>query len=74
MTAPNVITGSAGSPSAFDAFGPLQFTPPDKFGGKKDIIEEFAFKLRAYLFLSDPGYEKRHSETLRSERIHKLKR
>ena len=42
----------------FDAIGPFQFTPPDKSDGKQDNFEEFAFKLKAYVFLMNPGYVK----------------
>ena len=42
---------------AFDAIGPFQFTPPKEFDGKKENFEEFTFKLKAYLFLMDAGYE-----------------
>ena len=30
---------STPSPLAFDAIGPFQFTPPDKFDGKKENFE-----------------------------------
>ena len=50
------VASSTPSPLAFDAIGPFQFTPPDKFDGKKENFEEFAFKLKPDLYLMDPGY------------------
>ena len=38
---------SAPGSLAFDAIGPFEFTPPDKFDGKKENFEECAFKLNA---------------------------
>ena len=43
------VNGAASAgPLAFDAIGQFQFTPPDKFDGKKENFEESAFKLEAY--------------------------
>ena len=58
MTSANAATSSTVSPLAFDAIGPFQFTPPDKFDGKKENFEEFAFKLKACTFLLYTGYVK----------------
>ena len=54
-----VASSAAARPSViFDSLGPLQFTPPKEFDGDKENFEEFAFKLRACLFLMEGGYEK----------------
>ena len=45
-------------PLGFDALGPVQFIPPKGFDGKTANFEEFSFKLKVYLYLMDPGYEK----------------
>ena len=53
-----VASGAAGRPPlAFDAIGPLKITPPKELDGKKENFEDFAFKLRAYLFVMGSGYE-----------------
>ena len=55
MLTANRATSSAPGPMAFEAIGTFQFTPPAKFDGKKENVEEFAFKLRAYIFLVEFG-------------------
>lgn len=30
-------------------------SPPKKFGGKKELFEEFSYKLKAYFSLINPG-------------------
>ena len=56
MTTVNGAASSAPGSLAFDAIGPFQSTPPDKFDGKKENFEEFAFKFKAWFFLMVPGY------------------
>ena len=55
MTTVNGAARSTPSPLAFDAIGPFQSTPADKFEGKIENFEGFAFKLKnAHVFLMDP--------------------
>ena len=42
--------------------GGLRFNPPKNFDGKEQSFEEWAYKLRAYLALSNPRFEKMMSE------------
>jgi len=50
--------------------GPLQFQSPPTFNGKREEFEEFAFKLRAYMSLINPRYNKIMSElTERTEPV-----
>ena len=52
MTTMDGAASSTPSRLAFDDIGPCQFTPPDKFVGKKEKSEEFAFQVEI-IFTSD---------------------
>ncbi len=51
-----MATHEVSPPRAFTNRGPFNFSPPDRFSGKKEDWEEFAFKLKAYLGLMEPKY------------------
>ena len=42
--------------------GGLRFNPPKNFDGKEQNFEEWAYKLRAYLALSNPKFKKKMIE------------
>ena len=48
---------AAGSLPAFNASGPFHCSLPKEFGGKRDNFEEFASKLRAYLYIVETRYQ-----------------
>ena len=54
-TAANQATGAAGMTMAFQSTN-LRFQPPKTFEGKDDQFELWAYKLRAYMALSNPRF------------------
>ena len=38
--------------------GSLRFRPPKNFNGKEDEFDQFSYKLRAYMALSNPKFRK----------------
>ena len=52
-------TAASSTPSMTSSFqGSLRFNPPKNFNGKEDEFEQFAYKLRAYMALSNPKFRK----------------
>ena len=49
------------------SIGGLRFNPPKSFDGKEQIFEEWAYKLRAYLALSNPKFKKLMMECEKDE-------
>ena len=47
--------------------GNMRFNPPRNFNGKEEDFENFAYKLRAYLALSNPKFKKAMTSAQESE-------